>query len=561
MGPGAVFVVTGGARGVTAASLVALGRAAQPRLVILGRTALLDEPAVYHAATTEAALKRAAMEEAKKVGRAVSPKDIGAEVERILAAREVRDTLALLSATGAQVRYDAVDVRDPEALGALFGDVRNTWGPIQGLVHGAGVLADAFIDKKTDAQFDRVFDTKVLGLQALLDATSSDPLQVICLFSSVAARGGNAGQSDYAMANEVLNKVAAVEARRRDGQCRVVAIGWGPWDGGMVTPALRGHFVERGVALLPVAAGADAFVKELMAPATDDVEIVIGGGAAGLHGGEAPGGSVLARMEITVTAATHPQLESHRIQGKPVLPVVMAVEWFARLARALFPERSSVQLCDVRVVRGIVLSGFDAVGDHFTILATRGVTGVELELRDTSNALRYAAVIEPSERTAKAEPLNGAVLGESPWQGTEIYSPSTLFHGRDFQVIRTVDGVSPIGARATLAGTADLAWPSEAWETDPAAIDGALQLAILCGIPAIGPTLPLRIGRIGYTGGVVTSPIHCALLVRSQSPERVVCDITLVGSDGATIADLVDVEMYAVPSGNTTNTVLTAANV
>ena len=88
-----------------------------------------------------------------------------------------------------------------------------------------------------------------------------------------------------------------------------------------------------------------------------------------------------------------------------------------------------------------------------------------------------------------------------------------------------------------------------------------MQLAILCGIPAIGVTLPLRIGRIGYTGGVVTSPIHCALLVRSQSPERVVCDITLTDRDGATIADLVDVEMYAVPTGNTTNTVLTAATV
>ena len=58
-----------------------------------GRTALLHEPAVYRAATTEAALKRTAMEEAKKAGRAVLPKDIGAEVERVLAAREVRETL------------------------------------------------------------------------------------------------------------------------------------------------------------------------------------------------------------------------------------------------------------------------------------------------------------------------------------------------------------------------------------------------------------------------------------------------------------------------------------
>ena len=57
------------------------------------------------------------------------------------------------------------------------------------------------------------------------------------------------------MANEVLNKVAAAEARRRGDACRVVSIGWGPWEGGMVTPSLHKHFKSRGVKLLPVAVG------------------------------------------------------------------------------------------------------------------------------------------------------------------------------------------------------------------------------------------------------------------------------------------------------------------
>jgi hypothetical protein len=43
--------------------------------------------------------------------------------------------------------------------------------------------------------------------------------------------------------------------------------------------------------------------------------------------------------------------------------------------------------------------------------------------------------------------------------------------------------------------------------------------------------------------------VHCALSVRSQTPERVVCDIALSGASGP-IADLVDVEMYAIPSGS-----------
>ena len=72
MASGAVFVVTGGARGVTAASLIALGHAAQPRFVILGRTALSLEAEAYRTATTDAELKRVALAAAKQAGRAVN---------------------------------------------------------------------------------------------------------------------------------------------------------------------------------------------------------------------------------------------------------------------------------------------------------------------------------------------------------------------------------------------------------------------------------------------------------------------------------------------------------
>ncbi|WP_410959140.1 KR domain-containing protein, partial [Salmonella sp. 6084] len=90
------------------------------------------------------------------------------------------------------------------------------------------------LHKKTLDGYDRVFETKVGGLCALLDATAGDSLKLVCLFSSVAARSGNVGQSDYAMANEILNKVALAEQARRGPGCLVRALGWGPWDSGMV---------------------------------------------------------------------------------------------------------------------------------------------------------------------------------------------------------------------------------------------------------------------------------------------------------------------------------------
>ena len=58
------------------------------------------------------------------------------------------------------------------------------------------------------------------------------------MFSSSTGRFGRIGQVDYAVANEVLNKIADQQAESRP-DCRVLSLNWGPWDGGMVTPALK----------------------------------------------------------------------------------------------------------------------------------------------------------------------------------------------------------------------------------------------------------------------------------------------------------------------------------
>ncbi len=138
------------------------------------------------------------------------------------------------------------------------------------------MLADKRIVDKTDEQFQAVFDTKVEGLRSLLAATADDPLQLLCLFSSVAARTGNAGQADYAMANEILNKVAVAERARRGTSCIVKSYGWGPWAGGMVGPALQERFESMGVAVIPLDVGARMFVDEIASPQTDQVEVVLG---------------------------------------------------------------------------------------------------------------------------------------------------------------------------------------------------------------------------------------------------------------------------------------------
>ncbi len=270
-GRGDVIVATGGARGVTAVAAVALARAYRPMLVLLGRSpAPEEEPDWLAPLHAEAEIKRAL---GMRLNGDATPRMIGEQYHRLAAQRETRRTLERIHAAGGRAVYISVDVRDAAATAEALRRVRAEHGPVRGLVHGAGVLADALIADKTEEQFDRVYATKVVGLRNVLAALPHDELRGLALFSSSTARFGRAGQVDYAIANEVLNKTAQRFARLLP-RCRVVSVNWGPWDGGMVTPALRKLFEEEGVGLIGLEAGAEYLVRELARPADPAVEVV-----------------------------------------------------------------------------------------------------------------------------------------------------------------------------------------------------------------------------------------------------------------------------------------------
>ncbi len=259
----AVVVVTGGARGVSVAALRELAIRCHPRLALIGRTELGDEPPQCHGIDDEAGLVKMLFETARAEGARVgTPAELAVHARRILAVREIRRNIAELEELGCAVRYFAGDITDRAGVRLILDEVRSDWGPVGGLIHAAGVLADQRIVTKTPEQFAAVMRTKIQGLRVLLEATAQDPLALLVLFSSVAARFGNSGQCDYAMANEVLNQVAAAEARRRP-ECVVRSIMWGPWAGGMVTPTLAARFRARDIALIPLHAGGQAFLTEL----------------------------------------------------------------------------------------------------------------------------------------------------------------------------------------------------------------------------------------------------------------------------------------------------------
>ena len=278
VGAKSVWLVSGGARGVTAACVRALAQHTQGYFVLLGRTERAQEPAFCQGINDESGLRAALYRDLLARGVRASPAEVARTVKATFANREITATLAALASAGAACKYVNVDTCDKAALAKELATVRSEWGPITGIIHGAGVLADKFIADKTDQQFDAVLRTKVDGACALLEATADDPLTHIVFFSSIAARCGNAGQCDYAMANEVLNKLAAAQFVRRSGQTLVKAINWGPWDGGMVGQDLKSHFDRLGIPLIEIDVGARFLVEEILYGGSEHVEVVIAGG-------------------------------------------------------------------------------------------------------------------------------------------------------------------------------------------------------------------------------------------------------------------------------------------
>ncbi|HEX4945168.1 MAG TPA: SDR family NAD(P)-dependent oxidoreductase, partial [Blastocatellia bacterium] len=538
---GAVIVASGGARGVTATSLIALAQAIQPRFVLLGRTPLENDPICCAGIEDEASLKRTLLHDAQTRGEHCTPATLQARMRQVQANREIRATLQEMQHAGAEARYVAVDIRNVEAVSQVLNEVRAEWGPIAGLIHGAGVIADKLIAEKTDEQFAQVFATKVEGLQALLHATTNDPLHFIGLFSSVAGRAGNIGQCDYAMANETLNKMAALEAARRN--CRVKSFNWGPWEGGMVTPQLKARFDALGVPLIPLPVGAQMFVDEVLHDASDNIEIVIGGKPAGslLPANEAALPSKEVRLHVSAT--NYEWLRGHQIKGETVVPFTLVHEWFYRVAQSLRPDLRVTAIREMQACKGIVLPDFERGDETLTLQFTplqSSPNGAQfnLKLSGSNGTLHYHALAVLQAHTtaaAAAAPLTG----NTAWPLPEIYDGDVLFHQDAFRVIQSVQSVEA----TSLSGTLQSALPDKAARRT-VLLDGALQLAVLWHWQHVGGgSLPTAITALKVYADFDTAPITCEVRGRDNGWQRSLSDLILRNGTGAIVAEIQGLEL------------------
>jgi acyl transferase domain-containing protein len=554
--PGDVIVVSGGARGIMAEVAVALARNFRPTVVLLGRShPPTTEPDWLAPLTSEADIKRAI---GQRANGSSTLRLVGEQYREIVAAREVRRTLARVEAAGGKAVYRSLDVRDGAATAAVLADVRKQFGPIRGLIHGAGVLADARIEDKTDEQFDRVYGTKVQGFRNLLAAVTFEDLRALVVFSSSSGRFGRAGQADYAIANEVLNKLAQQQARRLSG-CRVLSVNWGPWDGGMVTPALKRIFEAEGIGLIAPTQGAEFLVTELCSNCRD-VEVSV---LAPARTPTVPPQATLApAFERVVELADFPILEDHVLAGRPVVPMVLMVEWLAHGALHHNPGLHFHGFNDFRLFHGVILESKTApVVNAYAGKAIRrdGLFVAPVELRGRDDHGKHllharAEVVLASELPA------GPPSGPLPELDAFVASPAEfygelLFHGPMLQAIEEVQGCGQQGivgwVRSEPAPARWLRQPlRQKWLADPLVLDASFQLLILWSLSQrAAPNLPCFAGRYRqFSRSFPADGVQVVARVTRAVGMHAFADIDYLNHEGRLIARLEDYECVIDPA-------------
>lgn len=442
----AVLLISGGAKGITSQCVIKIAETARCRFILVGRSSILDpEPDWAKDLKSSEELQESALKFYRNNRQKVTPKILQKEIKKILSSREISSTLQEIEELGGEAVYISADVTDEESLIPQVQSAVNQFGPVSGVIHGAGNLADKLIENKSNKDFDLVVNTKIKGLQNIIQAVNPETLKFLVLFSSVAGFFGNTGQSDYAIANEILNKSAYI-IQKSLPDCRVISINWGPWDSGMVSSELKKVFEERNIQLITSEYGVETLINELTHKRQNTPQIVVGSPInAHFEFKHSQIGEISVLRHLNLK--NNPFLNDHRIGSQAVLPATCASSWLADTCESLNPGFSFLHMEAFKILKGITVD--DENHDYETELKLLPETNDNEKIYEATVAsqnekkrkiLHYSGLVTLAKEIPappKHQPVREFNLDSSMFRkGIDFYQNGTLFHGPSFQGIQ-----------------------------------------------------------------------------------------------------------------------------
>ena len=529
LSPQSTILITGGGKGITAEIACDLAQRFGCNLALVGRTKMTyANPLAEDVDAHKARIKQ----EILATGERATPMAIKRGVKGLVSQQTIASNMERMRAAGATVEYFSCDMGAPEDIKRMLAEVQQRFGQIQGVVHGAGVEISRLVEQKDVAEFDTVFLAKAVGGLTMWQALEEQKLDFFVTFSSIAGRFGNFGQTDYAAANEALNKLAT--RINAVSNTQAISIDWTAW--AEVGMASRGSMPDilssRGIEFLPVEVGAPMVGELLTSGARGEV---LAAGALGALGGDVRVASergmplvdeVISHTETELIVARVLEIErdrfmrDHVYEGTALMPGVMGLEMMCEAARML-GQGDLIELGQVRFERALKLhhNQPQRVLAHARHTGHRGEDRViNVEVR-TQRETKTGRVVEQVHFMGEfvvgsardAESLEAMML--DPRATTWCQGPGRaaiyerFFHEGTFQVLdevaflndEAIIGYGRLGSEALSIGREDADLVS-----DPLAREAAFQVAGLWGMIHKGMScLPHGIGAAHSFGRVV----------------------------------------------------------
>jgi len=576
---GDTLLVTGGARGITFEILKTLLSEVAVKLVILGRSDLADlDPALADPVLEAPAimtLLKEKMPEAK-------PLAVKQALNRTLSLRATAINLEHLRTLGASVAYHPVDVTDADAVAAVLAEA----GPANVVLHAAGIEESQVIPKKTMASFDRVFDTKVYGLQNLIAALGDHPPRGLMTFSSVTARLGNEGQVDYTAANDMIGKMLQ-QYRTLHPETTVKVLDWTAWEGaGMATNETVNKVLrDRGLTFLPLSDGVAHFMRELGDNGTTEVLF------SGIdHAFDTDG--LLNVTETTPPAPRAPFIDvevassedtrvyrrvldlqrdlfllDHSREEIPIFLGATGIEAMAEAAATLAPSGSVLQeLRRFNIPYGIKILK-QRPKEIMVTAARRDAAPTTLDCRITSQfrnakgivmgepTLHYKGTYQFGPESLPEERIDLPPFIPVGYDGNVqdlLYHPSRLFMDGLFRTVEDILSFEPHRLISRIVNGSDKPFfaddPRPVFLTDVAIVDAMFQTGGMLEVMSTNViVLPYAIGRMRFYRPMEKNvPYLCITEKTTQGEETNTYQLRLVDAEGRLYLAIDDFEMVQV---------------
>ncbi len=376
---GGTWVCTGGARGITAFVAEHMALRYGLKLHLLGTAPVPSIPESWkdldEAGTR--ALKAEVMTSARNRG--LNPVTTWQDTEKAL---EIERNLRRFASLGIEAHYHHCNVSDRQSVQSVLDRVRRISGPIRGVLHGAGVGKDARFDRKQPEKVQQCIQAKIDGAWSLFEATWNDPLEAFVGFGSISGRFGANGHTDYSLANDMLCKQMDWLRRERP-EVHAIGFHWHAWgDIGMATkPETRLALEMINMQFMPAQEGLKHLLQELESAERESEVLItddryhrlfyspdaihdfpgrsvkdLAPATPLLNEVNLPSDSASSRTHIaTLDPVKDPFLSDHRLDDRPLLPIVIGTELLLEAARAHLGSHQPLCLRNVQAVKGMRL--------------------------------------------------------------------------------------------------------------------------------------------------------------------------------------------------------------